>query len=101
MAQDDLTTIPARRGIARLVDRGRVITVINTYGEQVVDTWAFDAGDIREFMSMEHSRAAFRRVRARIGDTFVTNHRRPILTVLEDIASGVHDTLIAACDRFR
>jgi uncharacterized protein len=101
MAQENLTTIPARRGTARLVPKGRVITVINTHGEQVVDTWAFNAGDVREFMSMEHSRAAFRRVRARIGDAFVTNHRRPILTVVEDTASGVHDTLIAACDRYR
>jgi uncharacterized protein YcgI (DUF1989 family) len=52
-------------------------------------------------MSMEHSRAAFRRVRPKIGDSFVTNHRRPILTVMEDTTPGVHDTMIAACDRYR
>ncbi|MBV8458350.1 MAG: urea carboxylase-associated family protein, partial [Acetobacteraceae bacterium] len=28
-------------------------------------------------------------------------HRRPILTVVEDTSGGIHDTLIAACDRYR
>ena len=31
----------------------------------------------------------------------LTNHRRPILTILEDTSGGVHDTVIAACDKFR
>src|SRR4029077_12066271 len=29
------------------------------------------------------------------------NKRRPILTVVEDNSGGIHDTLIAACDRYR
>ncbi len=78
-----------------------MLTVINTHGEQVVDTWAFAAEDIGEFMSMEHSRTAMLHLRPAIGDTFVSNHRRPMLTVIEDTADGVHDTLIAACDRYR
>jgi hypothetical protein len=31
----------------------------------------------------------------------LTNHRHPILTLLEDTAGGIHDTLMAACDRYR
>lgn len=31
----------------------------------------------------------------------ITNKRRPILKILEDSARGVHDTLLAACDRYR
>ena len=50
-------TIPARRGKAAFVAAGQVIRVINTHGEQVVDTWAFNRHDMTEFMSMEHSRA--------------------------------------------
>ncbi len=49
--------ISARRGKAAQVKQGQTIRVINTHGEQVVDTWAFVAGDLGEFMSMEHSRA--------------------------------------------
>ena len=101
MSPSDAITIPARRGRAARVAKGRSVTVINTHGSQVVDTWAFAAADIAEFMSMEHSRAAFRHVTPRIGDSFVTNRRRPILTVLADATPGVHDTLIAACDLFR
>jgi uncharacterized protein YcgI (DUF1989 family) len=101
MSPSDAITIPARRGRAARVAKGRSVTVINTHGSQVVDTWAFAAADIAEFMSMEHSRAAFRHVTPRIGDAFVTNRRRPILTILADTTPGVHDTLIAACDRYR
>jgi uncharacterized protein len=94
-------TVPARRAAAARIAKGQTIEIINTYGSQVVDTWAFAADDIAEFMSMEHSRAAFRHITPRTGDVFVTNRRRPILAVVADTTPGVHDTLIAACDRYR
>jgi uncharacterized protein YcgI (DUF1989 family) len=97
----DPIAIPARRGKAAFVRSGQTIKVINTHGEQVVDTWAFNRADPREFMSMEHSRATHHHMIPRIGDQLLTNHRRPILTILEDTAGGIHDTLIAACDRYR
>ena len=97
----DLITIPARRGKAAFVNRGQTIKVINTHGQQVVDTWAFNRHDIREFMSMEHSRATHHHMIPRVGDRLLTNHRRPVLTILEDTAGGIHDTLMAACDRYR
>jgi hypothetical protein len=78
-----------------------VVTVINTHGSQVVDTWAFCADDIAEFMSMEHSRGAMLKVNPKVGDTLRSNKRRPMLTLVEDTSGGVHDTLIAACDRYR
>lgn len=81
--------------------QGQVIRVINTHGEQVVDTWAFNSADLGEFMSMEHSRAHILRISPRTGDTMLSNHRRPMLTLTEDTAGGVHDTIIAACDRYR
>jgi len=93
--------IPARRGKAVRVRKGQRIKVINSKGQQVVDTWAFNADDLREFMSMEHSRVAIGRIIPGVGDTLVTNKRRPILTLLEDTSGGIHDTLFAACDRWR
>ena len=36
-----LQTIPARRGAATIVRAGHKIKIINTHGNQVVDTWAF------------------------------------------------------------
>ena len=35
------------------------------------------------------------------GTSMVTNHRRPILTLVQDTTPGIHDTLLAACDRYR
>ena len=94
-------TIPARRGAAARVRAGQQVRVINTHGSQVVDTWAFSAGDVTEWMSMEASRAWFMKLRAIVGDTFRTNQRRPILTMVEDTSGGAHDTLMAACDQPR
>jgi uncharacterized protein YcgI (DUF1989 family) len=94
-------TIPARKGKAAFVAKGQRIKIINTHGQQVVDTWAFNRADLREYMSMEHSRAGMLKIIPGIGDSMLTNHRRPILTFLEDDSGGVHDTLMAACDRYR
>jgi uncharacterized protein len=93
--------IPARSGKSTRLQRGETVKIINTTGQQVVDTWAFNASDLREFMSMEHSRVALGHIMPAVGDTLVTNRRRPILTVLEDTSGGIHDTLFAACDRWR
>ncbi len=101
MAINHPATIPARSGRAALIRSGQHVKVINTHGQQVVDTWAFNQADLEEFMSMEHSRTALNRIMADVGDSMVTNHRRPILTVVEDTSGGIHDTLLAACDRYR
>jgi uncharacterized protein YcgI (DUF1989 family) len=91
--------IPARRAVAVRVPRGARVEVVNTHGQQVVDAWVFV--DATEWMSMEHSRLHMGRVNPQVGDTLVTNHRRAILTFVADTSGGVHDTLLAACDRYR
>ncbi len=93
--------IPARKGKATRLHRGQTIKVINTRGQQVVDTWAFNASDVKEFMSMEHTRVAIGGIIPKVGDALVTNKRRPILTLVEDTSGSIHDTLFAACDRYR
>src|ERR1700732_5393995 len=93
--------IPARKGKAARLRKGQIVKIINNRGQQVADTWAFNAEDVRDFMSMEHSRVSIGGILPKIGSVFVTNRRRPILTVVEDTSGGIHDTLIAACDRYR
>jgi uncharacterized protein YcgI (DUF1989 family) len=93
--------IPARKGRAAPLGKGQTVKVINTKGQQVVDTWAFNAEDLHEFLSMEHSRVAIGHIIPKIGDVLVTNRRRPILTLVADTSGGIHDTLLAACDRYR
>lgn len=97
----DLVTIPARRGKAARVRKGGLVKVINTHGTQVVDAWAFSHDEPWEFMSMEHLRVGMGSIFPKVGDALLTNRRRPILTLLEDTSPGIHDTLLAACDKHR
>lgn len=99
--QSSPVTIPARQGKATYLSQGQSIKVTNLSGSQVVDTWAFNVNDLKELMSMEHTRALIGKIIPKVGDTLYTNHRRPILILVEDTSPGIHDTLIAACDRYR
>ncbi|MEM7292886.1 MAG: urea carboxylase-associated family protein [Pseudomonadota bacterium] len=100
-AKNKRTIIPARHAKAAFVKKGKRVKVVNTHGTQVVDCWALNADNMTEFMSMEHCRVSLERYKFRARDTLVTNRRRPILKILRDTANGAHDTLLAACDRYR
>jgi uncharacterized protein len=90
--------IPAREGRSARVPAGRSFRVIDREGGQVGDLFAFSAADPTEFHSAEHTRAFVSRLFPRVGEPFVTNRRRPILTFEADDSPGVHDMLCAACD---
>ena len=90
--------IPAREGRAVRVESGRRLRVIDVEGGQVADTWAFVANDPGERHSAQHTRAVASRLFPRVGEHFVTNRRRPILTLVADETPGIHDMLVAACD---
>lgn len=96
-----IQTIPARTGKAVRLAAGQSIKIINTHGQQIVDTWAFNAHDVSEHLSMQHMRAYLDKVIPAAGDALVSNRRRPIVLFKEDTSPGVHDTLIAACDIYR
>lgn len=68
---------------------------------QVVDFFGFGLPDVRkEIMSMHHSHDETHRLIPKVGDSMVTNLRRPIFTLLEDTGPGVHDTTVSACDQY-
>lgn len=131
-----IQAVPARRGAATIVRANQKIKIINTHGNQIVDTWVFalPSTAIRttssrleaplypaaaaasstaysavanraavgpEFMSMCHCRATLLKLTPGVGDTLVSQKRAPLVTLVEDTSLGVHDTLIAACDRWR
>ena len=93
--------VPAREGRAIRVPLGARIEVVDLAGGQVVDTWAFSSGDLSEFHSAEHTRVGIGKLFPALGEDFVTNRRRPILRFEADSSPGLHDMLIAACDRTR
>jgi uncharacterized protein YcgI (DUF1989 family) len=90
--------IPAREGRGARVPAGRSFRVIDREGGQVGDLFAFSEADPTEFHSAEHTRAFVSRLFPRVGEPFVTNRRRPILTFEADDSPGIHDMLCAACD---
>ena len=97
----DQIEIPARQGKAARVAEGQSVTVVNTHGQQVVDTWAFAADDTSEHLSMEATRATILKLCPGVGDILYSNNRRAMLTLVEDTSPGIHDTLLAACDNYR
>lgn len=97
----EMVQVAARSGKAVKLSAGWSVKLINTLGSQVVDTWAFNAHDLGEHMSMEHTRVMIGRVNPRKGDQLFSSRRRPLLKMTEDTSPGVHDTLRAACDPVR
>lgn len=93
--------VPARYGKAFRLRKGERLQIVNTHGQQVVDTFAIMGDDPTEMMSMEHTRSCLDKLRPAAGDRFYTNRRRPILLMEEDRSPGVHDTLLSACDQLR
>jgi uncharacterized protein len=93
--------VPAGAGRAVWVRRGEHLRVIDVAGGQVGDVFAFAAADPGEYLSASHTRTSTRSLFPRIGEQFMTNRRRPILTLAADTSPGVHDMLIAACDPAR
>lgn len=95
----ELGLIPASHGKAVLVRKGETIEIINTHGNQVLDTWAFNAEDISENMSMEHTRSVNSHIYATAGDVLSSNRRRPMLRFVSDSSPGRHDTLLCCCNQ--
>ncbi len=97
----ELIEIPARKGKATHLEEGQTIKIINTHGHQVVDTWVFNASDLKEYSSNEHTRVNLSSIFPKSGEPLYTNKRRPIAILEEDTSPGIHDTMMAACDRYR
>lgn len=81
--------------------RGESLTVVNTHGHQVVDTWAFMRADPQRTTSTAKTIMHNRRLGLRIGDVIVDTTREPMLEVVVDTSPGVHDLLIPSCDAAR
>lgn len=90
--------IAAQSGRAFRVGKGSLIKVINPEGAQVADVFAISADDPSEWMSTGHTRASCRNLFPDVGQRFVTNRYRPILSFVEDSSPGQHDMLYPACE---
>lgn len=80
---------------------GERVRIALTEGPQVVDLFAFALPDLGERLSTEHTRSCIERLAPRLGDSFYSSRRRPMLRLVEDSSPGVHDMFLSACDRRR
>lgn len=90
--------IGQQSGGAYMIGNGALIKIISPNGAQVADTFAISATDSSEWMSPAHTRASCRNLFPEVGQQFVTNRYRPILTFIEDRSFGQHDMLYPACE---
>jgi uncharacterized protein YcgI (DUF1989 family) len=93
--------VPAREGRAFRVTKGNRIRIATPKGAQAADFFAFNASNVGEWLSANHTWVTTFSVKPRQGDVFLSRFRRPMLKLIRDGAQGVHDMLIAACDQFR
>ncbi|TDC20583.1 urea carboxylase-associated family protein [Streptomyces sp. 8K308] len=93
--------VAARGAETFVLTAGQRIRISDVAGGQVGDLFALSTDDPGEHLSASHTRTATRRLFPTVGDHFVTNRRRPILTLVEDASPGRHDMLVAACDPAR
>jgi uncharacterized protein YcgI (DUF1989 family) len=106
MQTDTITrriVVPGGTGRAVRVRAGELVRIVDVAGGQVGDVFAFAADGSgehphHEHHSAAHTRAATNRLFPAAGEPFVTDRRRPILTLVTDTSPGLHDMLIAACD---
>jgi len=93
--------IPASEGRAIELFEGERLRITTPRGAQAADFFAFNAHNIGEWLSPNHTWVTTFSVKPREGDTLISRFRRPMLNVTDDGANGIHDMMIAACDQFR
>jgi len=90
--------VPAREARAVMLTTGDQLRIVDIEGGQVADVFVFTGDHTTEYLSAAHTRAHSSRLFPEVGGTFVTNERRPILSLREDTSPGIHDMLMAPCD---
>jgi uncharacterized protein YcgI (DUF1989 family) len=93
----DTKTVAASRGRAFKMKAGQYACIINTHGNQVVDTWAVATGDAGETSSMDHTRSVNSNIFFTEGMAVISSRRRPMLKMVADSAAVRHDTLLCPC----
>ena len=78
--------------------QGDELVVIDPEGQQVSDLTAFNAGDVREYLSSGRSIDYASRLFLTTGDLLYSNRSRPMFEILEDTC-GRHDFTLTPCSK--
>jgi uncharacterized protein YcgI (DUF1989 family) len=93
----ETVVVEAQTGRAVRADAGSLISVVDIEGTQVGDLFAFSVDDPTEHLSTGHTRSLNRTLFPEVGQAFISNRGRPILTFVADTSPGYHDMLFAPC----
>lgn len=100
MAKETRVHVPAGEARAFEAKAGQYMSVTNLEGKQVGDFVVFNAADLTEKLSVNHTLVHVGKLIPAVGDRIVSNLRNPMLEVVRDDC-GRHDLLVAACDPWR
>ena len=88
--------VPARQPWSGFVKKGQLIRIVDSEGQQAVDTLFYAAGNFSERYDAQATLAAQGSAYIGRGTKILSNEGRLMLTVIED-TSGLHDTSAGAC----
>lgn len=90
--------IPAREPWSGVIAKGQYFRIIDTKGQQAVDTLFYNAHQYDERYSPQDTLLAQKMAYISTGTKIISNEGNTMLTVVED-TSGLHDTSAGCCSR--
>ena len=88
--------IPARQPWSGIIRKGQVFRIVDTCGQQAVDTLFYNAADFAERYSAQDTLQAQGAAYITTGSDLISNEGRLMLRVTDD-SCGRHDTSAGAC----
>lgn len=89
--------VPAREARTMEVKKGQTLEIVDLEGQQVGDFTAWLAFDPNEYLSPNHTVSSLAKLVPEVGDSILSNHRRPLLRIVRDDV-GRHDLVVPCCD---
>lgn len=102
MSISNTQRIPPRSGVAFILKKGQVLTVIDPEGEQVSDLLAYNCHDTKEVISSGRSLDFAETMFLSTGNYLYSNRSKVMLEIVKDTV-GRHDFTLTPCskDTFR
>ena len=93
-----LTRLAPQTGTGFLLQAGQLLTVVDPFGGQVSDFFAFAANDHGEWFSSGRTIDYANSIYPAIGGVLYSNRSRPMASVIED-SCGRHDMVLTPCSQ--
>ena len=89
-------TIAARAPWSRILNKGQILRIIDTHGQQAVDFLCYNAHDPQERYHHPNTIKKAGHILLTAGDVLYSDRANPLLTIVADTFDG-HDTIGGCC----